>query len=289
MHKIVKFIPTWTLLGLFALTVTTVFGQTEGDRFRGLAWDDTHRGIPLDLTGYHETVRDDFRVLDVTPDGGAGPWFAPVHSSFGAATFLPPGPNGVFSTSSDGLVIRAEKLNGQWQSGLLQTMDRQGHGFAQQRGYFEIIAKFPPGPGAWPAFWLLDRDSLLDRTKPHAEIDVVEWYGGDPQGVHSSVHLWPSDPVTAEVPKHLGHSHYQKVKSSLVQGQLTGFHSYGVMVTADSIIFYLDRHETVRHPMFSACQQPLYMLIDLAVFDKEAAVAKSPKEMVVHGILVYSQ
>jgi len=166
--------------------------STREDAFRALDWDRTHAGRPLNLDGYKLTFDDNFDTLSVTREGGKGPWLAPVRSGFGGAKFLPPDPGGPFSIAEGILTIRAEKVDGKWQSGLMQTVDSKGQGFVQQYGYFEMRAQFPASKGAWPAFWLLSQNGHTDTTKTRTEIDIVEWYGGDPKGHHASVHLWPA-------------------------------------------------------------------------------------------------
>ena len=142
---------------------------------------------PLDLAGYHLTFDDEFDQMNIVADGQRGRWYAPVHSNFGQAKFLPPSQSGPFFVSNGVLTIRAHKENGQWISGLMQSVDSHGQGFAQQYGYFEMRAKFPAGAATWPGFWLLTLNGITDKTKTVGEIDVVEQYGDDPARFYMSL------------------------------------------------------------------------------------------------------
>jgi hypothetical protein len=264
--------------------------NTTAEAFAAMKWDAGHAGEALRLENYKLTFNDDFNELSVTADGGKGPWFAPVHGPFGAGKFLPPGPSGPFSVADGSLAIRAEKADGRWRSGLAQTVDSGGKGFAQQYGYFEMRAQFPPGRGAWPAFWLLSQNGYTDKTATRTEIDVVEWYGGDPKGHHAAVHLWPAkQPQAGAIAKHVYKSRYYNVKSVLADGRLAGWHTYGAEVTPDWVIVYFDRKETGRFPMLAEFRTPLYMVVDLAIFKDEADVATSPLEMRVDYVRAYAR
>jgi beta-glucanase (GH16 family) len=288
-------ITAWTILLSLNATSPTVAQTsqetpTTPDAFRALKWDVSHKGEPLKLDQYRRTFHDDFHALSVTPDGDKGPWFAPVHGPFGAGKFLPPASDGPFLIVNNALAIRAEKKNGKWRSGLMQTVDSQGRGFAQQFGYFEMRAQFPPGKGGWPAFWLLSQNGFTDKTATRTEIDVVEWYGGDPKGHHASVHLWPAkQPKTAALAKHLCRSNYSNLNAVLTDGQLAGRHTYGAAVTPEWVIVYFDQKELARYPTVPEFKTPLYMVVDLAIFPGEADVADSPKEMFVDYVRAYSK
>ena len=43
------------------------------------AWDDSHKGQPLDLKGFRKTFEDNFNSASTITDGvaGSGPWYAP--------------------------------------------------------------------------------------------------------------------------------------------------------------------------------------------------------------------
>jgi beta-glucanase (GH16 family) len=56
-----------------------------------------------------------------------------------------------------------------YSAGLVTTHDK----FAFQYGYFEMRAKYPGGPGVWPAFWLIGQGQYWPP-----EFDIAEYYGG---------------------------------------------------------------------------------------------------------------
>ena len=211
----------------------------------------------LDISFYHETFSETFRgPLDVTP-WGPSKWIAhtPWHGDFGNARFSDPGAGFPFTTGPDGLNIIARKnANGKWQSGLLCSLDPEGRGFAQAGGYFEARMKMPPGPGVWPAFWLVTHTGVDDN----AEIDVVEYYGKFPDGYHVTTHLWPKS-------KGVKPQSQEKV-ISVSEGSLTqAFHTYGAEILNNDVVFYLDRHEVARMPASPAAKLPLSVLVNLAL------------------------
>lgn len=281
-------IPLLFLLPALAAADTTV------EEFKALDWDKSHIGTPLDLTKYKQTFIDNFDAMDVTPDGGAGPWFAPVHAAFGGAKFAPPGPDGPFSAADGKLTLTATKKTDakgkeKWIGANMQTVDGKGKGFAQQYGYFEASYEAPAGPGSWLGFWLLSQNGFLDKTKPRCEIDVVEWYGGDPRGMHTTTHIWPAaQPGPGAIAKHVGHSHYFNATDALTDGTLKGYHTYGIEVTPDLVIAYFDHKETGRFPCLPEFKTPLYMLVTLNIFPKQADKAVSPMKMNVDYVAAYA-
>jgi beta-glucanase (GH16 family) len=211
----------------------------------------------LDLALYHETFSETFRTsLDVTPFGPSK-WIAhtPWHGDFGDAAFTNPEKDFPFVTSADGLKIIARKAaDGKWESGLLSSVDPQGRGFTQEGGYFEARMKLPPGPGVWPAFWLAGQGNKTYST----EVDVIEYYGQFPDGYRIALHLWPkSKDLKPEAP------------GALIQvpsGSLSDtFHTYGVEILSNDIVYYLDRSEVARLPAPPAMHLPLSILVDLGL------------------------
>ena len=258
-----------------------------------LSWSEPRAPAPLDLTGYHLSFDDEFDQLDIAPDGGRGRWYAPVHSDFGEAHFQAPGPTGPFQIVRSGplgaggasLVISARHAPDGWRSGLIQTLDSHGQGFAQTYGYFEMRAKMPKGQATWPGFWLLTRNGLVDPTITRGEIDVVEQYGSSPEKIHTSVHLWPSNARNAGgLPKH-----WYKSEKVTVGDMSSDYHRYGAMLTPEWVIIYYDGMEISRFPMLPQYRTPVYMLVDLTMHEKNLAQATSPSTMLVDYVRAYTK
>jgi len=226
----------------------------------------------LDLGKLTLTFSEEFDdVLSVSPWGPNTRWIAhtPWAGDFGDARFADPLP-GIFPfTTANGLLrIEARKdADGKWQSGLLASTDPGGRGFAQQYGYFEIRAKLPKGPGVWPAFWLA---SVVDKDAPTGfEIDVLEYYGVNPSGYQTCIHVYqqhpqekplatgfPSDYVMPKLP------HDVKVPADSLSND---FNTYGVMVDREWIVYYLNRREVFRLRTPPEHQRPLQVLVNLAL------------------------
>lgn len=231
----------------------------------------------LSLGACEPTFYEDFKTLSVSPWGPGTRWIAhtPWSGDFGDAVFSDPEQDFPFRAGPQGLTIEARKVDGKWRSGLLSSTDAQGRGFAQTYGYFEIRTKLPPGPGTWPAFWL---DTRQGAAIP-IEIDVMEYYGAFTGSYQAAIHVWRNGVelrgATHQIPVEPG---------SLV----SDFHTYGVSVERDVIVYYFDRREAWRVPTPREHREPLGILVNLALgsghpIDK----TPDPSQMLVSYIAVY--
>jgi len=235
----------------------------------------------LNLKGYKITFEDDFKTLDISPRGPGTKWVAhlPYNGDFGNAAFVDPGDGFPFSITPDGLQIEAKKDGDKWKTGLLCTVDAQGNGFTQKYGYFEMRAKFPPGPGTWPAFWLNTPPSTDGHTDANMELDVVEQYGVNPQALHTTMHWW----------RHPGHDAVGNM--AMVSDMTQGFHNYGLLWTEKDVIWYFDGVEVFRQPTTPELRErPLYVLVNLALgggWPTKDTI--SPSDMIVRYVKVYAK
>ena len=238
------------------------------------------RATDLDLSGYELVFDENFDTLDVSGLGPGTRWIAhtPWSGDFGDAVFVDPTPDFPFTVENGILRIEARKEeDGTWRSGLLSSTDPSGQGFQMQYGYFEMRAKMPPGPGVWPAFWLIYNRS----PESSLEIDVVEYYGHAPDVYHSVLKVWPKKDSVEE--------QTYAFKHNIPWGTLVDeYHDYGVSVEPDGVIFYLDGHEMGRAPTPVEHMGPLFILLDLALgsgFPIEHT--KNPSYMYVDHVRAY--
>jgi len=209
----------------------------------------------IDLDRYKLTFSEDFDSLDVSSVGPGTRWIAhtPWNGDFGSARFTDPRPGFPFQTKDGILTITMQKgSDGKWRSGLLSSADAKGRGFTQVGGYFEVRARFPTGPGVWPAFWLCSVD-YTGAGKP--EIDIVEHYGHDPSRYFVTVHIWKDNKDV-----------YAKNKAIPVPaGSLSAdFHTYGASIDKDFVTFYFDRKAVWREPSKPEFLNPVFVLVNLA-------------------------
>jgi beta-glucanase (GH16 family) len=195
---------------------------------------------------------------------GPARWTAhtPWNGDFGAAAFGDPSPDpgtGPFSSGAQGLRITASRDDtGHWHSGLIAAADASGHGAGVRHGYFEARMKLPPGPGTWPAFWLMSLLPAHDPA-PAVEIDVMEYYGHATDAYQTSLHVWYRG-------KDIDRSRHDKRSIPVPAGSLVGqWHDYGVRVGPRDIIWYLDHAEVWRRPTPPELTGPLYPLVNLAL------------------------
>ena len=123
--------------------------------------------------------------------------------------------------------------------------------FAFQYGYMEMRAKFPPGAGMWPAFWLIP----ADRSWP-PEIDAMEWQGGTPKIDYATFHWTDSNG------KHQSDGTAYNTGIDLS----AGYHTYGLDWQANYITWYLDGVPIKTFVNAAVIpQKPMYIIVNLAV------------------------
>lgn len=216
----------------------------------------------LDICAYELVHSDEFDNLDLghrTLDGAKWTVHTPWNGDFGDAAFSDPRPDGRPFAVRDGILhITAYKDDGEWRSGLLAAADASGAGWGVQYGYFEARMRMPPGPGTWPAFWLISLQPVETRA-PRIEIDVVEYYGHDDSAYQVASHVWYKRP-SRKRNRHTGEEVPVPAGSLVAE-----FHDYGVRIDPEWTTYYLDRKPVWKLPTPSELKTPLYPLVNLAL------------------------
>ncbi|WP_420336853.1 glycoside hydrolase family 16 protein [Roseibium sp.] len=215
-------------------------------------------GEALKLDDFKLVFSEEFdRFLSISPWGKNGSrWMAhtPWNGDFGDAKFSNP-KNGFPFTVHEGILrIEARKNSeGKWKSGLLAANPKTPD-FQLRNGYFEARMKLPHGRGVWPAFWLIG----VDRSNYTAEIDVVEHYGHWPDRFSSKYHIWRA--------KFGGVNTNNYIRTYVPEGSLSNeFHTYGVLLEPEQLIYYFDRKEIWKVPRPKEFSMNFYPLVNLAL------------------------
>jgi beta-glucanase (GH16 family) len=203
---------------------------------------------------------EEFDDLSISPWRlGSSRWTAhtPWNGDFGDARFVDPGPDGPFQVENGILKITASKgENGKWISGLMAAADKTGAGSGAQYGYFEARMKMPPGPGTWPAFWLVPLKPV-GSSDGNVEIDVIEFYGHATASYQSAMHVWYK-----EKDKQRGDLKRIEVPDgSLVED----FHNYSVDISPQRVVIFFDGQEVWDFPTPAELDGRMYPLVNLAL------------------------
>jgi beta-glucanase (GH16 family) len=214
---------------------------------------------PVFIEDFNEDTAPNRRIESMSAHRiGPARWttHTPWSGDFGDAAFLDPEPERPFKIKDGILSITASKdQQGKWTSGLLAAADATGAGKGTRYGYFEARMKMPPGPGTWPAFWLV---SLIPQpaTEPGVEIDVLEYYGHITDAYASNLHVWHKGKETLGV----------GTKIDVPNGALVAdYHTYGVDVSPQAIVFFHDGKRVWTQPTPPELTAPLYPLVNLAL------------------------
>lgn len=144
-----------------------------------------------------------------------------------------------------GLVIEAHKRDYQYPndpqgrkfeytSGRIDTLNS----LSFEYGKVEATMKLPKGEGVWPAFWMLSGNEVHTLNKDfsekqknddqfylrNGEIDIMEYYGNDPNKIEGTVHTLNGS----------------EAKSIPIKDATDTFHTYGIEVTPNNVIWTLD-------------------------------------------------
>ncbi len=166
-----------------------------------------------------------------------------------------------FTIKADGLLITADRLKPEQMGVYNLDAHRQfGSGMLLSRSSFlygevKMVAKVPSARGSWPAFWLLP-----ESHEWPPEIDIFEAMAWGPH--KTEIH------VAAISPSHeKGCSNgWFDVGTDVSEG----FHEYKMKWSKDLIEIFFDNRPVFSCPTPPSMNQPMYLLINLAVGGKWA-------------------
>ncbi|MDE2487267.1 MAG: family 16 glycosylhydrolase, partial [Alphaproteobacteria bacterium] len=182
-----------------------------------------------------------------------------------------------FSDSNGVLTITASQIpsdlqgyayGGGYASGMIDTRGI----FEQKYGYFEVRMAIPTAAtGAWPAFWMTPDPNpsgveadITENTAAQNPFDFVRGYGGAGNAAAFS--------------------------NVLKTGDITGFHTYGMLWTPQTITFYYDDQAVFSAPTPATWTNPMYLIANLAIggFGGNPDPTKFPAQMQIDYIHAYA-
>lgn len=131
------------------------------------------------------------------------------------------------------LVLRAEIINGEYQTGGIQTLGKMDF----QYGKVEVRARFTKSvQGGWPAIWMMPTSS--DKEWPAGgEIDIMEQLNHDKYVYHTIHSHYKND---------LGHNTPNPTATAAYE--VDQFNTYGVEWTPEKLTFTLNGKVTLTYP-----------------------------------------
>ncbi|MDB5442177.1 MAG: exsH, partial [Phenylobacterium sp.] len=126
-----------------------------------------------------------------------------------------------------------------YSSGMLNTFGS----FEQKYGYFEMRAAVPAASGAWPAFWMMPYP-----FNGQGEADIMEALGSTPN-----------------VDYRRAYGGSQNVFDNAIKIDPTGFHTYGLLWTPQTVTFYFDDTAVLQAPTPASWTSPMALILNMAV------------------------
>ncbi|HEY3319430.1 MAG TPA: glycoside hydrolase family 16 protein [Planctomycetota bacterium] len=128
-------------------------------------------------------------------------------------------------------------------------------------GRVEVRAKLPQGKGTWPAIWMLGDCRGKVPWPKCGEIDIMEYVGFDPDGIHTTVHTGAYNHVKKT----------QKGKRTTIKAPYDDFHVYAIEWTKEAIDFLVDETKVFTFKNEGSGEdawpfdKPHYLLLNFAV------------------------
>lgn len=158
-------------------------------------------------------------------------------------------------------------------------------------GRIEVRAKIPQGKGVWPAIWMLG-SNIKDIGWPRCgEMDIMEFVGHDPSGVHGTLHWGKS--YRKEDKKASG-------KRFEATRPFDDFHVYAMEWYPDHVDLYYDKTKyhtvTTEHVLKEGGENPFskpqYLIINLALGGSWGSVIDDsvlPQKYLIDYVRVYQK
>ncbi|HEY8571475.1 Calx-beta domain-containing protein [Phenylobacterium sp.] len=253
---------------LLPLDTTKLGAITFEDNFNALSVWDPNTGTGLWKTNYGGNLKDEW-AYTLTSNGERQVYVQPDYYGQGeqAVGYQP------LTISNGVLSITAKRIpdaerEGSWgreyYSGMVNTLGT----FEQQYGYFEMKAQLPTAHGTWPAFWLMPTPYVAQ-----VEADIMEGLAATPYVDYRRA--WGGG---------------DNIYDNALKIDPTGFHTYGMLWTPQTVTFYYDGIAVLQAPTPANWTEPMGLIVNMAVggWGGEPNSLQFPDSMKVDYVRVYN-
>jgi virginiamycin B lyase len=184
---------------------------------------------PPQAAGYTLVFSDDFSTLDLSANGyGNHLWYPGLY-------YQPQKPNAgsIFAGSTSGLTLHWDRNSGNDNTSLEGCANNASYCTTFRYGYVEACMKWDITAGAWPAFWMITKQSVLGAQHV-GEIDIFEGQGNDPNHFYGTVNEWTDATLTSS---NSPSANRFALPPNTDFGQ---WHTYGVLWVPGRITWYFD-------------------------------------------------
>lgn len=149
---------------------------------------------------------------------------------------------------------------------------------AWRYGRIEVCAKLPHAIGSWPAIWLLGKNFRTIGWPKCGEIDIMENWGSREAGleaerIHGAAHYFSDTTAT----------HHKSAGANIDAGaHWENFHLFAIEWDEEKIEYYYDAARYFTFDLKHAdvgpdnpFRQPMYLLLNLALFDNQGSLKDS--------------
>ena len=159
------------------------------------------------------------------------------------------------------------------------------HKASWQYGRIEVRAKLPHGQGVWPAIWMLGANHNEVGWPRCGEIDIMEFVGNEPKGIHGTVHYA------------IDGKHKSDAGKLETNRPWKDYHIYALEWTPERMDFYFDDQKYHSVPVDKANQgavnpfrAPQYLLLNFALggsWGGPVDDANLPQQFLIDYVRVY--
>ncbi|MFC1762591.1 family 16 glycosylhydrolase [Planctomycetota bacterium] len=181
--------------------------------------------------------------------------------------------------NGQGLLVLTTQQNGdKFETAMIATHET----FLTTYGYFECRVKLQKEIGHWSAFWL--QTPTMGKEIGHTEVsgtevDIYEYLRREGEELHHTLH-WDG----------YGEHHKMAKHKPSISGLTEGWHTFGVLWTAEGYTFYVDGQETW-HTSEAISKRSQFIIVSLEVgpWAGDIKEAKLPDHLYVDYVRVYQK